>query len=472
MGKKHSLLKDMFNFSIGEIWVKILAVISVPIIASLLSVEEFGKAETASSIINILTIVCVMGVDSALKRYYYEKDAEYESFIKFSLQSYGLISLIVIILLLLSNIFLPLFGHFTFGIGLLNITIIASLLAGIKTIYTADLLVRRKTISISLIKVVESTAAVLLSVILLKYVRATGEMRIFAGLVVSLPIFFFVVIKLVKSGRNAGKKIQYRKFIKYTTVCGLPIMINQISGFILNFIDRFMIIAFYSFTETGLYSFAYKIGMVITVLITIVSKPFFPEIFQSLKEDKKERVKKLVVEFSGYGIELTAVIILLYKELVQFIVPHSYQSTTYVVYFIFLGYLFRYLYIFYTHIESYYKKTKVVPIVSAGGAILNIILNLILMNFYGYEVAAVTTLISFAVIYFAHYFYCKIKLSYDIRGIDKKGLMFLLLAIIPPIMEYLNVPTIVLLISKGIILVIMLVLSRMFKLLINIVKNK
>lgn len=474
MTKKPSIFKQIYNYAIGEVGLKLIALIGLPIIASLLTVDEFGKAETAASIISIGSIVIVMGIDTALKRYYYEKDINYADFIKFALRTYFLLCAIVIVLLAAFNIIAisVLSIEFEFGIVLLNIAIIACLFKGLKSIYTSDLQIKRKSMRISIINLLQAITVLVLSIILLKYISASAVIRISVILIISIPLFIYCLSELFKIKKDADKKIEHKKLIKYTVSCGLPIAINQISGFVLGFIDRFMIIAFFGYAETGLYSYAYKIGMVVMVFTAVVSRTMLPEFFEAFKAKDTDKVKHLMREFSGYGIEATAVLMLLYKEIVLLITPSAYVSSTYIVFIIFIGYLCKYLYNFYTQVEYYYKQTKVITIVSAGGAIVNIVLNLILMQFFGYEVAAITTFISFALIYLAHYLYCKKKFSFKVFGIDKISFMFLALAFVPFIMELFDVPNMILLISKGIILVIMIAISRIIRTVLAALKNR
>lgn len=471
--KKNSLFKHILNYTIGEFGLKLVSLLGLPLVASLLTVDEFGKTETAASIISICSILIVLGLDTALKRIYFDKDINYSSFIKFALRFYFVLSLIFLVLLGIINLFfLILKIKFDFGLLLLNITILASIFIGFKSIYISDLQIKRKSIKVSLINLIDAISNLIFSIVFLKLISPSAEMRLFVILLISIILFTYYISSLNKVRKEANEKIFYRKYLKYIVVYGMPITINQIAGFALGFIDRFMIIAFFGFTDTGLYSYAYKIGMVVIVFTTIVSQTMLPEFFERLNANDINRVKSLIREFSSYGIEATAVLMLLHKEIVLLLTPSSYVSSTYIVFIIFLGYLCTYLYNFYTQIEYYYKKTKIITIVSFSGAVINIILNLILMHFFGYEVAAITTFISFTFIYIAHYLYCRRRLSFNVFGIDKLGWIFLALTVIPFIMEMLKISNTIVLIGKGLILLLMVFLSRAIKTFIHSLKDR
>ena len=472
MTKKNSIFKQIFQYAIGEVGLKLISIVGLPIVASLLLVDEFGKTDTAASIISICSILIVMGIDTALKRYYYEKDGNYASFIKFALRFYFSLCAIVLGLLIIFDIvfFWVIKIEFEFGIILLNLTILSSLFAGLKPIFASDLQIKRKSMRLSIINIAEASTILVFSIILLKYVKASAEMRLFIIFVVSVCLFIYYLVNLNKVKRNAEKAIEYKKYIKYSLAYGFPIAINQIAGFALGFIDRFMIISFFGYMETGLYSYAYKIGMVVAIFTSVVSQTMLPEFFESLTSNNIDKVKKLIREFSAYGIEATAVLMLLHKEIVLLLTPAAYVASSYIVYIIFIGYLCIYLYNFYTQIENYFKKTKIITIISSSGAVLNIILNLVLMQFFGYEVAAITTMISFAVIYVAHYVYCKKKLNFNVFAIDRISWLFLMLSFVPLIMEMLKISNTIVYIGKSFILLIMVLLSRAVKTLLDALK--
>ena len=58
-------------------------------------------------------------------------------------------------------------------------------------------------------------------------------------------------------------------------------------------------------------------------------------------------------------------------------------------------------------IEFYYEKTKGIMYASLAAALLNIILNYIFINIYGYIAAAYTTLFCYMMLSLAHYYFMK-----------------------------------------------------------------
>ena len=86
--------------------------------------------------------------------------------------------------------------------------------------------------------------------------------------------------------------------------------------------------------------------------------------------------------------------------------------------------------------EFYYEKTYYVSIATAVGAGLNIVLNYVFINMFGYYAAGYTTLICYIVFCIAHYIFmkkiCKEEISnikvFDIKGLIGLSIVFVMIS--------------------------------------------
>ena len=91
------------------------------------------------------------------------------------------------------------------------------------------------------------------------------------------------------------------------------------------------------------------------------------------------------------------------------------------------------MYIFFYDIEYYNKKTKYIATFSIIAAIINIVLNYIFINLFGYYAAAYTTLISYLILSILHYFGMKKSEKmeiYDIKQFAVQSIVILILSIL------------------------------------------
>ena len=86
------------------------------------------------------------------------------------------------------------------------------------------------------------------------------------------------------------------------------------------------------------------------------------------------------------------------------------------------------MYIFFYDIEYFYKKNFQIALYSVIVAIINIVLNFIFINKFGYQAAAYTTLVSYLLLLIFHYF--GMKLVENRKIYDIKYMLYLIIILI------------------------------------------
>lgn len=94
---------------------------------------------------------------------------------------------------------------------------------------------------------------------------------------------------------------------------------------------------------------------------------------------------------------------LMAPEMVYVLGGKKYREAVYIIPIVMSGYCFRFLYTYYVNIELYCMKSFTVSMATVAAALINVALNFLWVPHYGYEAAAVTTSIGFAVLYGLHY---------------------------------------------------------------------
>ena len=128
-------------------------------------------------------------------------------------------------------------------------------------------------------------------------------------------------------------------------------------------------------------------------------------------------------------------------------------------------------------IEMYYEETKKVMVASIAAAILNVILNALLIPVYGYIAAAFTTLICYIFLAVFHYFMAKKVLRQHnmtmgiFDGKMTAGIsLILLLSLIA--FEYLYTKTVLRYLVVAVILLLMVLKRKYFYSLLRTVRKK
>lgn len=213
----------------------------------------------------------------------------------------------------------------------------------------------------------------------------------------------------------------------------IPLIPHFFSQTILNQSDRIMIGKMVGDNMTAVYSVAYTIATVVSIIITSINNSLLPYTYRCLKEhdsQMKHRINKLVVIVAV----LSFITMLFGPEFIWVIGGKEYFSGIWVVPSVTVGTYFTFVYSVFANVEYYYEKTVYMSVGSIMAAIINVILNYMLIPVMGYVVAGYTTLFGFIVLSIIHYIcYKKIigKQEWATESIiDIKVIFFISLAMI------------------------------------------
>lgn len=265
-----------------------------------------------------------------------------------------------------------------------------------------------------LVTVIMAIGSPLLGVIAVINTEYKAEARVLSY------VFVQVCVGLIFYIYNAwkGKKFYHKEYWKFALVFNIPLIPHYLSSTILNQADRLMISNMIGKSEAAIYSVAYNVGTMMTIIITAINNSFTPYMYKSIKSKNFEGIKKnskIVVLIVGLA---CIVAMALGPEIIAIFASREYYDAIWVIPPVACAVYFKFLYPLFSNVEFYYEKTKFVMAASCIGAIANIILNYIFIPIYGYWAAGYTTLFCYILYSFAHYaFQCKVLQE---KGIQQK----------------------------------------------------
>lgn len=210
-------------------------------------------------------------------------------------------------------------------------------------------------------------------------------------------------IRIFSRGRTGYDKI----FWKYALVTSLPLIIQALSKHILDVSDRVMIGMLVGESYVGIYGVLYSISSISLIVWTAINSSMVPYIFEKLKANDPAPIKsvssKIVMVYAVACLLLT----ILAPEIVHILATDEYESAIYLMPPIAAGIFFTCLHNLYSNLILYKEKTVLVMIATAAAAVVNILLNLLLIPRFGFISAAYATLISFMVLAFLQYCFAR-----------------------------------------------------------------
>ena len=382
------------NYFIAHIATKAMGFISIPVFTRLFTRADYGLVAVFSSYVGIITVVLSLNSYASVGRYYYEEKSDFGEFLSSTLSFLGIIILLTIPIYIL---FYKQIGSLMKLPGLLPVYLMfASLFAILTSIYRQIMVPQRKSKQVAKINILESYAtfgvAVLL-VYLLKENRYLGQ--IWATLLVGFVFSVYFTIVIAKYSKLSFKV----EHIKYILSYSVPLIPYALSGIILAQFDRIMVNATIGAASAGLYSLAYNIGMLLSLVIYSTQTALMPDFFKFMNHKEYDRLDLLIKKVFSIVIISALGLILFAKEIMIILADKKFHSALSVIPIVIIGYVFYGMFTVYGRYIGYEKKTIYVSIVAITAGISNIILNAIFIPRYGYIAAAYTTVVSYFIMF-------------------------------------------------------------------------
>lgn len=425
MSKNETLAKNTIILTIGQFIPKLIAMITLPIITEAFSTEDYGIYDLIISFASLFMPLMTFMVQQAVFRYMIsEKEDNYKNYIVTSIFFVLGISLIMFCIVVIIGSQIPqYFELLILAIVLYFCESIYDLIGQIARGYGKNLMYSIAVIMYSVFNMI-----LLLVVVMFDFVNIKSALIVLSISYLLVTIFLFTKLKLHKI-----LKIKYfsfnilKKMLKYS----VPIIPSSISLWIVNLSDRLIITYFLGNAYNGIYAAASKIPNLLVTFYNAFNLAWTELAARSIDEkDSNEYYSKLIDNlctfFFGVLIALMAISPILYKILID----EKFNEGISQMPILFIGIAFSCLVSFYGGLYVALKKTKQVGVSSTVGAILNIVINILLIKKIGLYAASLSTVISFLIILIYRIFELKkyLKIKYNIKNIII-GTIFLTISI-------------------------------------------
>ena len=391
-------VKASLWFTVSSVIQRGIALISTPIFTRLLTTEQYGVYSVYQSWYSIIAIFATLNLYAGVYNNGMTKWPDRRS--QFTSTLLGLsttiTSLLFVVYCVLHDFWNNLFGLSSFFVCAIFIQVLLEpayhfWAAGERYDYKY-----RKLVAISLLMGIASPFLGVVSVIMTEY---KAEARVFAFVFVQAVIgFVFYVYNFAK-----GKKFYSKEYWKFALSFNLPLIPHYLSQTVLNQVDRIMISNMIGKSEAAIYSIAYTLAMMFTIITSAINNTFIPYTYKAIKNHKYKELKRS----SNSLVLLVAVACIAAMafgpELIKIFAAPEYYEARWVVPPVATGLLFMFIYPLFCNVEFYFEKTKFIMEASSIAAITNIGLNYIGIKLFGYIAAAYTTLICYILLSIAHF---------------------------------------------------------------------
>lgn len=383
-------------YGFGSAFDAIVGFLVLPIYTLHFSTEEYGIFSFLILISTFASSIFYLGATSALTRSYFDYDnlEDRKKVVATSLYItlFGAIMQISLGLIFSEQLSIILFKTAIYKYHIILILISSALLFINQFFY---LLLRLLLKSIHIVSVsIFSSAIFLLTLWILFTYYEYGILSPVIAFNISYSIGTIILLFIC---RNYFSLIPKKREFKIQLIFGLPQLFIGFSYYTIDWIDRFFINEYLSLGDVGVYSFGYKISMIIHMIFIIP----FSKVWATIRSENLNRnieglSSKILTYYYLIGSILALLVVIFIKEFFMIFSRNiDYDSAQYVVPFvIFAHLLYGMINILDLGIFKYRKPiyTAIILIIHIP---INIILNFILVPKFGYYGAALSTLITY-----------------------------------------------------------------------------
>ena len=386
------------GYTIGNLLIKGLAFLSIPIFSNLLSTADYGVFNTYSAYMSLFTVVISLGLPSSIRTAHYDFGERSKEYI-----SCGALLIVMNLALFLAlgalcRQALELYGGLRRS--LVFLAVLSSFGSALLSYYNSHLSMEYRSREFLAISFFYSFSSIALSILLIcthrgeagYYWRALGN---------TLPMLLVAAYVLFRLWRRERPRVR-REYARYGLRFGLPLIPHDLSRIVLSQFDRIMIAQSVGDAQAGLFSFACNLGLPIEVLTTSIDTAWCPWLFERLREGDYARIRRRAFDIAMLMSVGASALMLISPELIRLLSAPGYWESRYVAVPIVLSMYFAFLYILPAGVEYYLKKTQYIAAGTMAVAVLNVVLNALCIPRFGYVAAAYTTVVSYALYYLFH----------------------------------------------------------------------
>lgn len=388
--KNLSLLKNIGLFTIGSFGSKILSFLLVPLYTAVLTTEEYGSVDLVVSTASLLTPILLLSIFDATLRFGMDPDYKKEDVLSTSINIAikGFLILLIGVLFVASthiinvpNIYL-LFLCTYFIMGALN------------QILNLHLRAKNQAKDIAISGIICTLITCISNIVLLlvfKYGIVGYMISNTLGVTVQNMYQLFVG-KAYKDIKLWGYNNLSKPMIKYS----FPLIANSLSWWVNSTSNRYILSFFAGVAENGVYSVSYKIPTILSMFQNVFYSAWSISAIAEFDENDSDGfIGNNYSLYSFISLVVCSGLLIINIPLATILYKGDYFEAWRCVPFLLMGTVFSGISQFEGSLFAATKNTKSVAKTTVIGAIVNIILNFILIYLIGSVGAALATLIGY-----------------------------------------------------------------------------
>lgn len=408
MNKEKALLKNTTIVTIGKIGTQLISFFLLPLYTSMLSTAEYGTVDLLNTLVGLLVPILTFQLEQGIFRYlvdYREKKEEQKKVIT-SIIYFMIIQsvLYTVVFLVISRWINNEYKYF------LATNLLATMFSSILLQISRGL---GDNIKYAIGSFLSAVSTIILNVVLIAGFKMGAYGMLYGTLFGNIICIIYLVFskKIYTYIRKDYYTKEYlTKIVKYS----IPLVPNVISWWIVNASDRLIITYMMNIDFNGIYSAANKFSAVISTIYSVFNLTWTESAAININEDDKDeyfsKIFNITIKvFGSLCLGIIAFMPFVFSILINEKFIEAYGQIPVLM----MAALFNTFVSFIGSIYIAKKLTKEIAKTSIMAAIINILINVILIKKIGLYAASLSTLIAYFAMFLYRYYdsrkYVKLK---------------------------------------------------------------
>lgn len=403
MGGGEFSLKRIFTQSViywvGIILSKIIGFAMIPFYSHYLKPVEYGVLELVSLSVDVASLLVGFQLVSAVAKFYDEKSDEREK--------NGVVSTALIISIVMAS---AIMGGLSFQGGavsqiifqngsyalLFQYMFLSAMFSIINEIGLVYLRIKDRSMRYVSITLIQLVVQVSLTVYFVAFAEMSVLGVILAGAIASGAVFVYVTISTLSATGIYFHVPIAKDMFRYS----LPLVPALLGMFIMHNADRYILKETTSVAQVGIYSLAYKFGILLnTLMIYPFNLVWGAKMFEAYRQENRAEILNNTLRWFSFFVATMAMFIGVFVyEVISILTPPAYHLAANVVPIILLAYVFNGASrVLYTPLYAE-KRTRIVGLMVLVSAVFSVVVTIPLSMIVGIYGAAIGTVIAFAML--------------------------------------------------------------------------
>ena len=389
--KLKGLLKDTMIFALGSFGSKIILFFMVPLYTNYLTKPEYGIAEYVFTIANLLVPIFSISIWEGVTRMGLKSGVKKENVLFNSITVFGACSALIVLLTPAWNLYRDISPYKVY----LSAYAIVYILNQIEMNY---LKVKDNNKMFALATVLQTAILAVLNVVLLVKLRlgVRGYLIANVAAVAAADGFIFLAGRLYRDLRLGRFEMP---LMRQMLVYSAPLIVNNISWWVIHSSDKIMIKEMLTAGELGLYTAASKIPSLINVFVTIFTQAWGISSIKEMESTNDSEYYSQVFElYSVFLVGCMVFLTAIMKPFMSVYVGKEFVEAWRFVPLLLLAAVFQAFSAYFGSLLGALQNSVHTMTTTMIGGVANIVLNFVLIRLVGVWGAIIGTLSAFVII--------------------------------------------------------------------------